>query len=172
MKEGKYEIADSQLLVYPREKFNERLYSHRKECFAVKKYVCTSERFFDAFNALSDDEKERAGMVMTMLQNSKIPELYGTIIEEPDAYFVDMCGLVIVYSYNEAADTLSFYDITNGGKSGKYTLSLLHNADLGDATREYVEMREDLITAAKRILPERGFESIVALSAFRKKKRV
>ena len=155
-KEKKYFLPDE---------FNERLVRHRKNIYKRKLTIAATDDFLNQYDVLSDELKDKAIAVLSVLQAAKYPENYGTSLHDRDnKILLKICGLKIILVCDSVFSSLVFYEI-KADKANTNVLNLATNAGMGSMTPERIISKEGISSTIK--LKDYGFNTLYEMEQYR-----
>ena len=148
------------------DEFNERLLRHRKNIYKRKLTIVATDDFLNQYDVLSDELKDKAIAVLSVLQMTKYPENYGTSLHDKDhKILINTCGLKIILVHNSILSSLVFYEI-KASKENNNVLNLATNAGMGSMNPERIKMKEHTASTIK--MEKYGFSTLYEMEKYRR----
>ena len=147
------------------DEFNELLVSHRKNIYKRKITIIATDDFLEEYDVLSDELKDIAITVLSVLQTVKYLENYGAkLYDREGKIIIKMCGLKIILAQHLAIPALMFYSI-KADKENSNGINLVMNAGFGSMTPERIKSREEVASTVK--LEDYGFNTLYEMEQYR-----
>ena len=147
------------------DEFNELLVRHRKNIYKRKMTIIATDDFLEEHNALSDELKDIAITVLSVLQTVKYLENYGTpLYDREDKIIVKICGLEILLAQHLVIPALMLYSVKRD-KGNSNVIKLVPNAGMDSMTPEKIKSEEEMASTVK--LEDYGFNTLYEMEQYR-----
>ena len=147
------------------DEFNERLVRHRKNIYKRKLTIIAMDDFLNQYDMLSDDLKERAIGVLSILQTTKYIENYGIRLNDrEDKIAIKICGLEILLAQHLVIPALVLYNICTDKKNSNI-INFVTNTGFGLMTPERIRSKEGMASTIK--LKDYGFSTLYEMEQYR-----
>ena len=147
------------------DEFNELLVKHRKNIYKRKMTIIATDDFLEEHNILSDELKDIAITVLSVLQTVKYLENYGTsLYDREDKIIVKICGLEILLAQHLVIPALMLYSIKRDNGNSN-VINLVPNAGMGSMTPEKIKSEEEMASTIK--LKDYGFTTFYEMEKYR-----
>ena len=128
--------------------------------------IIATDDFLNQYDVLSDELKDKAIAVLSVLQTAKYPENYGTPLYNRDnKTLLKMCGLKITLAQHLVIPALMLYNIT-ADEENTNVINFVTNAGMGSMTPERIRSKEERASTIK--LEDYGFNTLYEMEQYRR----
>ena len=152
------------------DEFDERLLRHRKNIYKRKLTIVATDDFLKQYDVLSDELKDKAIAVLSVLRTAKYPENYGMpLYDKDDKTLVKICGLKITLVHDSVLSSLVFYSI-KADEENTNVLNLATNAGVGSMNPAQIKSEEFVASTIK--LEDYGFNTLYEMEQYRQEHKM
>lgn len=146
------------------DEFHERLISYRKDAYKYKRTIIVTEEFLKEYDLLSVGLKEKAIVILPLIYNAKIPDMYTTVYNDDGHAVIDIAGLEIICNYDPTFPSMSLFHI-QASKTPTNMITLGDNDGFGRMYPEGIKQVEDLFLISD--MKTHGFKSVYEMEQYR-----